>query len=164
MAALFAIMLIIAVDGIGRNFFNAPIKGAYVAIENYLMVAMIFPVVGYTWAERGHISVTLFVSKMPNAVRNLAYLIVLLMGMLFFGLVGYTGLVNTVNALVTHKLTAGLIRWPYWLAYVWMPLGGLMFCLRMVAEFVLGVRSIIKEGISRVVINAGPGQHEGNSD
>lgn len=49
---LFAVMVIVAIDGLMRQVFDIPIKGAYVLVENYLMVAMIFLAFGYTWAKK----------------------------------------------------------------------------------------------------------------
>ncbi len=160
MISLFIIMVVVGLDGLGRHFFNAPIKGAYVLVEKYLMVAMIFLAIGYTWAKKGHIGVTLFYKKMPIAVQNIAYFITLILGLGFMGIIGYTGFESTYSAFAGHHVTSGLIRWPLWLAYVWVFLGALVFCLRLILEFVTGIYLVYKNGFNQYALNPDIESHE----
>lgn len=164
MVALFAIMIVIAVDGLGRQLFHVPLAGAYELIEKYLMVAMIFPVIGYTWSVKGHISMTLFLTKMPKAVQNILYICSVVCAFILFAIITYMGWKTTYSAIVSNKLTSGLVRWPQWLSNVWMPLGGFAFCLRMIAELVVSIQKIVKYGINHVIINEPSSEHDGNSD
>ena len=159
MICLFATVVIVALDGLGRQFFNTPIVGAYVLVEKYLMVAMIFPVIGYTWAQKGHIGVTLFYDKMPLAVQNISHLITLLIGLALFGLIGLTGYDTTVRAITGHQITSGLIRWPLWLSYIWMPIGCFLFCLRLIIEFIVCIDSIRKRGVNNYLVSTGASTH-----
>lgn len=151
--SLFAIMVIVAIDGLLRQFFDSPITGAYVLVENYLMVAMIFSALGYTWAKKSHVSITFLHNKLPIALRNLTYLLILLMGMFIMGVIGYTGFERTVSAFQNNNVTSGLIRWPIWIAYIWLPLGSAIFILRLVLEFFISINQIIRKGIGNVVIS-----------
>lgn len=160
MICLFSIMVVIALDGLGRHFFDSPITGAYVLVEKYLMVAMIFPAIGYTWAKRGHISLTLVLTKMPAAVQNIVHLITLLCGLAIFGLIAYTGFDSTFEAYTRNQVTSGLIRWPLWLAYIWMFLGAAVFCVRLLLELATGLATIIKQGIGGVILNPDVHSHE----
>lgn len=146
---LFIIMFIVSIDGLLRQFFDSPITGAYVLVENYLMVAMIFCALSYTWATKGHISITFVHDKLPLAIRNVTYLFILLIGISVVGVIGYTGFERTLSAFSNNHLTSGLTRWPLWLAYIWIPLGSLMFCLRLLIEFILGIKKILKYGINK---------------
>lgn len=146
-------MVIVAIDGLMRQVFDIPIKGAYVLVENYLMVAMIFLAFGYTWAKKGHISITFIHNKLPIALRNVTYLMILLIGIFIMGIIGYTGLERTITAFQNNNLTSGLIRWPIWLAYIWLPLGSAVLVLRLIAEFVVCMRRIIKKGVNNVSIS-----------
>lgn|SRR5699024_3628474 len=150
---LFLIMIIVAIDGFLRQFFDAPINGAYVLVENYLMVAMIFPAIGYTWAKKGHISITFVHDKLPRAIQNLTYLLTILMGLFIMGLIGYTGYEKTLTAFTANHLTSGLVRWPLWIAYVWVPVGSGIFILRLIIEFIIGLTKIIKHGFNNILIS-----------
>jgi len=132
--SLFAVMAIVGIDALGRNLFDQPITGAYVLIEEYLMPAMIFPLIGYVWMIRAHVGISLLRDRMPSAVRRVLRVSDTLFGLLIFGLITYVGWQNTVAAYQGGELTSGLIRWPIWLALVWMPLGGSLFCLRLLSE------------------------------
>jgi TRAP-type transport system small permease protein len=145
---LFIIMVIVSIDGLLRQFFDAPIVGAYELVEKYLMPAMIFSAISYTWAKKGHIGVTVMYDKMPKAVKNITHLITLLLGMIVISLIGYTGMEKTMMAIAESHTTSGLIRWPLWLAYVWMPIGSFLFFIRLLAEFIITVYQIIKNGLS----------------
>jgi TRAP-type transport system small permease protein len=150
---LFAIMVIVALDGLFRQFFDSPIIGAYELVEKYLMAAMVFPAIGYTWAKRGHIGVTLALEKMPKAVQNITHLITILLAVTVMGLIGYTGAEKTILAFTGNHLTSGLIRWPLWLAYIWMPVGSFLFCLRLIAEFIINIIQIYKQGLNNTLIH-----------
>ncbi|HZK85390.1 MAG TPA: TRAP transporter small permease [Desulfosporosinus sp.] len=160
MICLFAIMVIVSTDGLGRQFFNLPIPGAYVLVEKYLMVAMIFPIIGYTWAQKGHIGVSFFYDKMPKSVQNIAFLITILFGLAIFGLIGYTGYDMTVTALTNHEFTTGLISLPVWVQYIWMPIGCAVFCVHLIAEFVICIIRIRKGGLNKILVSAGASSRE----
>jgi TRAP-type transport system small permease protein len=155
MICLFFIMVIVAFDGLGRQFFDKPIVGAYELVEKYLMTAMIFPVIGYTWAKKGHIGVTIFYEKMPKAIQNIAYLITIIAGLIIFGIIGYTGYDTTYTSYTGNQLTSGLIRWPLWVAYIWMPLGSAIFCVRLIVEFFQSIILIRKNGLNNILLNVG---------
>lgn len=147
------IMVIVAIDGLLRQFFDSPITGAYVLVENYLMVAMIFPALGYTWAQKGHISITFIQGKLSTALQNITYLIIIIISLFFMGLIAYTGFEKTLVAFSGSHITSGLVRWPLWIAYIWVPLGSSIFCLRLIIEFVLGVIKIAQNGLNHFLIS-----------
>lgn len=160
MFCLFAIMVIVSIDGLGRALLDMPITGAYVLVEKYLMVAMIFPVIGFTWAKKGHIGVNVFYDKMPKGVQNIAYLITILFGLFLFAIIGYTGLETTMKAISGHQVTSGLIRWPLWAAYIWMPIGCAVFCIRLIVEFVQCLMLIKKGGLTKILVSTGASSRE----
>ena len=71
-----AIMLLIAVDVIARGILKSGILGSYEIVERMLLVT-IFAAFAFTQTHRGHVHVTLFVSKLPKKL-----------GMVIFGLLG----------------------------------------------------------------------------
>jgi TRAP-type C4-dicarboxylate transport system permease small subunit len=148
---LFVIMVIVGIDGLLRQFFNAPIVGAYELIEKYLMVAMIFPAISYTWAKKGHIGVTLIYKKMPVALQNISHIITIILGLFIMGIIGYTGYETTYTAFAGNHLTSGLIRWPLWVSYVWMPIGSLIFCLRLLIELGVCLNEMRKNGLNKLL-------------
>src|SRR5690625_1587276 len=135
--SLFIIMLIVAVDGLLRHFFNSPIRGAYVLTENYLMVAMIFLFMSYTWRKNKHIAITFVYDKLSITTQNIAYFITLLIGIFIMGLIGITGFDKTFHALSSNHTTSGLVKWPLWLSYIWIPIGSAIFIIRLIAEITL---------------------------
>jgi len=161
MICLFSIAVIIAVDGLGRHFFHSPIVGAYVLVEQYLMVAMIFPVMSYTWASNGHISVNLFYDKMSQIFQNIVYLFTICCALFIIGLIGYTGIESTWDALIGRNTTSGLIRWPLWASFIWMPIGCAVFCLRLLVELITMLRHLSSGGWGSAFRPFGSPAHEG---
>ena len=64
--AFIGVMAIIAIDVIGRKVFQTGIIGSYEIVERMLLI-LIFGAFAYAQTARGHIHVTLFISKMPKA-------------------------------------------------------------------------------------------------
>lgn len=65
--AFVGIMLIIGVDVFLRMAFKRPILGSYEIVERMLLI-LVFAAFAYTQSNRGHIHVTLFLSRFPNFI------------------------------------------------------------------------------------------------
>ncbi|MCA8928847.1 MAG: TRAP transporter small permease [Alphaproteobacteria bacterium] len=92
-AAVFAIMWLIDANVLMRKLFNQPVTGTLEITEGAL-VLIIFLGLAYTQRRRGHIRVTLLTRHFPQWLRNLLYVLVLLIG-------------------------AGLCAWYTWAAYTY---------------------------------------------
>ena len=75
-AAIILIMLLVVVDVIMRKSLRSGILGSYELVERLLLL-LVFAAFAFTQTERGHVHVTLFMSKLPKPV-----------GMFIFGLLG----------------------------------------------------------------------------
>ena len=65
---LVAIMLLIVVDVLLRKLMKTGIVGSYELVERMLLIT-IFAAFAFTQTHRGHIHVTLFLTKLPKTVR-----------------------------------------------------------------------------------------------
>lgn len=147
MISLLLIMVIVATDGLLRQFFDSPIQGAQLLIENYLMVAMIFPAFGYAWAKNRHVSIDYIYDKMPKSIQDILYLITIIITILVMSIIAYTGFQRTLSAFISKEYTQGLVEWPIWLAYIWVFIGASLLWLRMAIEFIQSVIRISKHGL-----------------
>ncbi len=78
-----AVMLIIVVDVLQRKITGTGINGAYELVERILMCG-VFAAFAYTQSLRGHVHVTMFISKLPSKPRFLVF--------------GLTGILSSMGA------------------------------------------------------------------
>jgi TRAP-type C4-dicarboxylate transport system permease small subunit len=78
-AAVFAIMWLIDANVLMRKLFNQPVTGTLEITEGAL-VLIIFLGLAFTQRRRGHIRVTLMTRHFPKWLRDVLYVLVLLIG------------------------------------------------------------------------------------
>lgn len=66
--ALLVMMMVVVVHVIGRNFFSAPIYGG-VEIIGLCGIFLISFAIGYTQLEKGHITIEILLSRLPEAAK-----------------------------------------------------------------------------------------------
>jgi TRAP-type C4-dicarboxylate transport system permease small subunit len=62
---LLCMMVLTICDVIGRYFFNSPVTGAY-EITEVMMITVVFLFIGYTQAQKGHISIDFVIHYDPD--------------------------------------------------------------------------------------------------
>lgn len=134
---LFSVMWIVGVDAVGRNLLSNPLPGAYVLIEEYLMPAMIFPVISYTWMRNDHVGISLLRDRFPSWIQRALRAVDILLALTLFSIIAYVGWANLSDAYQKGLVTSGLIRWPIWLGLIAIPLGSIMFCARLLSELIV---------------------------
>jgi TRAP-type C4-dicarboxylate transport system permease small subunit len=134
--AVFIMMILITADAVMRYVFNQSIVGAYHFSEKYLMVIIVFLSISYVWKLGGHIRIDLLTQYMPNKlVRALDVIYTLAAAFLLF-FIGYQAMLSTHDAYVNNYVAAGLIPWPTWLSWVWIPIGAFIFTIRLLLNVV----------------------------
>ena len=92
-------VMLTVIDVCLRYIFNSPIIGSYELTE-FMMAILVFASVGYTMAVKGHVSVDLVVTKLPDRVRALLEAIT---SLLAFGLFAVAAWRNVLHAGTTWK-------------------------------------------------------------
>lgn len=134
--AAFIMMILTTADTLMRYVFNHPIIGAYYFSENYLMVIIVFLSISYVWKLGGHIRIDLFIQYMPKrVVRVLDIIYALAVACLMF-VIGYQAMLMTQEAFVNNNVAAGIIPWPTWLSWIWIPIGAYIFTIRLLLSVV----------------------------
>lgn len=129
--ALFVMMILTTVDAIMRYVFNHALIGAYTFTENYLMVIVAFLSMSYVMKLKGHIRIEFLTERMPKSLAKWLNVIYLLAAAGFMFAVGYKSMHVTWEAYVRNYVATGVIPWPTWLSWVWVPLGAYLFTLRL---------------------------------
>lgn len=135
-AAIFIMMFLITADAVSRYLFHQSIIGVYEFTERYLMISAVFLSMSYVMKLDGHIKLDLFIDRLPKKVSSVFNLLFLLLGAAFVFCIGYQGMIMTYDAWVNNITGTGLIPWPVWLSYIWVPIGAYLFTLRLLLQFI----------------------------
>ena len=137
---LFLLMIAGSADVLGRYLFNAPINGTME--RGQLMLAMMVVLSwGYTQIKKGHVSVALFVAQFPPRLRSLSELSTSVVTLALFILIVWQ---SAIMALETHQSgeVVYVIHWPLAPFQLFVPLGGVVFCLVLILEIIRNVRQL----------------------
>lgn len=135
--ALLVMMVLTSLDALSRYFFSHSITGAYEITERYLMIILVFLSMSYVLKVNGHIRLDILFERFSQKVRNVLNIIFYIMIAVFAFFMGYEGLLITINALKNNLIMSGLIDFPLWLSYIWIPIGSFVLMIRLVLNVIL---------------------------
>jgi TRAP-type C4-dicarboxylate transport system permease small subunit len=81
-ALIFLLMVMLLIEVLTRYVLNAPLSISE-ELGGYLLVAITFIGLAYTWKEKGHVRVVLLVSRMPEKIKQWLRLATLLLAVAF---------------------------------------------------------------------------------
>jgi TRAP-type C4-dicarboxylate transport system permease small subunit len=128
----------------GRYLFRAPIRSTY-ELTGLFMVFMICLGWPRTTEVRGHVSVDILTSRLPNSVRHVLELIMLLFGLISFILMTWSSILTAGQFSRANNCT-DLLRIPYAPVSLLMALGSFLVSVILFFQFVHGVARLPKGG------------------
>ncbi len=128
----------------GRYLFRAPIRSTY-ELTGLFMVLMICLGWPRTTEVRGHVSVDILTSRLPNSVRRVLELIMLLFGLTSFILMTWSSILTAGQFSRANNCT-DLLRIPYAPVSLLMALGAFLVSVILFFQFVHGVAKLSKRG------------------
>lgn len=126
-----AMMLLTAFDAISRYVFEAGITGAYEVTERYLMVILVFLSISYVQKVDGHIRLDILFERFPQKLQDSLNIVYYLLAAALMFFIGYGGAMITYNAVVNNLQMSGLVNYPLWLSYIWIPIGSFLVVIRL---------------------------------
>ncbi len=132
--ALLFMMLLTSVDVIGRNFFNKPILGAYELTE-FMVLILIFSFIGYTQANKSHVSVDLFMIFFPEKVRAFIELFNHLVCLAMMALITWMGIDKVMDLMEAGESSPNLAIPSYPFA-IFMVLGCAVMCVEYIRDII----------------------------
>jgi len=127
---------------IGRYLFRAPVKSTY-ELTGIFMVLMICLGWPRTTEVKGHVSVDILTSRLPNSIKRVLELIMLLIGLTSFILMTWSSILTAVQYNKLGSCT-DLLRIPYLPVGMLMALGSFMVSIILFFQFVHGVEKLSK--------------------
>lgn len=133
---LFVMTLLIACDALGRYLLHRPIIGVLEVTESFLMVGIVFLVMGHVYKIGKHVRVE-FLSKYlpPSIIRFLWTGFDLLTFVLYF-LIAVRAWEQAHNAWRLNQYTAGAVALPLFPAYLIVVAGTGLLCVRLLVSIV----------------------------
>ncbi len=126
----------------GRYLFRAPIKFTY-ELTGIFMVLMICLGWPRTTEVRGHVSVDILTSRLPNSIKRVLELITLLLGLIAFILMTWSSILTAVQYDKLGSCT-DLLKIPYLPIGLLMALGAFMVSIILLFQFIHGVEKLSK--------------------
>lgn len=133
---LLATMLTVTLDVVMRYGFNAPLGWVYDLVSQYLMVGAFFLAVSETLRRGGHVAVDVFRHAMSRPVRRVLDIVtaVLILPVLLAMVV--TGWDSLSRAFIRGEMITGVVTWPTWASYIFVPIGIGLLLIRVTVHLV----------------------------
>ncbi|WP_179151842.1 TRAP transporter small permease [Oceanobacillus senegalensis] len=145
--ALVIMMILTSLDALSRYIFSQSIIGAYEITEMYLMVILVFLSMSYVQKIDGHIRLDILFERLPSRLQDTLNIVYYLLGALLMGFIGYQGLLMSLNAWQNNLVMSGLINFPLWLSYIWVPIGSFLIMIRQIILSIMLILGIPKEEV-----------------
>ena len=142
---IFFLMVMLLVEVLTRYILRSPLSIAD-EIGGYLLVAITFMGLAYTWKEKGHVRVSLLISRLPAKIGHLLRFITLILATLFtlplmkacFDLIS--------DSLLFESRSGSWLRTPLAYPQTILLIGAIMLFLQLVAEIIKATIAIGKSG------------------
>lgn len=128
-----AIILVTAVDVIGRYALNQALGWAY-DTALVLLIGLVFLSIPSIQAARGHVAVDVLYSHLPPMGKLSMACLHVLAGAFAFGLIGWKNLEYAVEAARMGWVYGGFGAIPTWVPYGCIGLGSTMMAVRMIEQ------------------------------
>lgn len=120
-------------DITARHVVVRPISGTYETMRLMLAVVVFFPF-AYVQMLRLQITVTIVAKRLPQKLQEMLNLIWMLMALFGFVILGWQGIIGTLEAVQTHDVTIGLIPVPTAPARGVIAFGCVMLTIRLLRQ------------------------------
>ena len=142
------IVLITAVDVVGRYAFNQALGWAY-DTALVLMIAVVFLSISSIQAARGHVAVEVLYQHLPPMGRLVMACLHFVAGALGFGLIGWKNLEHAAEAARMGWVYGGFGAIPTWLPYGCIGVGSTLLAIRLVEQLL----SMLLQGSQSHLLN-----------
>jgi TRAP-type C4-dicarboxylate transport system permease small subunit len=126
---LIPLMIITAVDVLGRDIFNHPIPGS-VELSQYMLSVFILLGFAYTQQVKAHVTVSLFTSRLPYHAQLILRIITTLLILLISCVIAWQGWVVGIE----EKTVSDMLRVPQYPFRLLVSFAAFMLCLQLLID------------------------------
>lgn len=139
MFLLIPMMLLTAADVIGRAVWTRPIPGA-VELSSYMLNVFILLGVAYTHQARGHVRVSMLISRLPEKAEIILDIIATLLSLFILAILAWQGWVVGIE----ETSVSDMLRIPQMPFRLLVSLAGLFLCLELLIDLSASVRKLVR--------------------
>ena len=132
---IFFLMVMLLVEVLTRYILRSPLSIAE-ELGGYLLVAITFMGLAYTWKERGHVRVTLLINRLPAKLAHLLRFLTLLLAALFTIPLMKACYDLIADSLLFESRSGSWLRTPLAYPQTILLIGAVMLFLQLVAEII----------------------------
>ena len=108
----------------------------------YMLVALSFLGMAYTWKEKGHVRITALVSRLPSKVSSWLRLITLVLGFAFILAITQSSYAFLIASFERGATSSTYFRTPLQGPHMTIPIGFTILALVLIVEIIKAIRSI----------------------
>jgi len=139
MFLLIPMMLLTTVDVIGRAVWTRPIPGA-VELSSYMLNVFILLGVAYTHQAKGHVRVSMLISRLPEQAETILDIIATLLSLFILAILAWQGWVVGIE----EVSVSDMLRIPQMPFRLLVSLAGLFLCLELLIDLSASVGKLIR--------------------
>ena len=126
---LIPLMIITAVDVVGRDVFNHPIPGT-VELSQYMLAVFILLGFAYAHQVKAHVAVSIITSRLSQNAQLILNIITTLIGLFIFSILAWQGLVVGVE----ERTVSDMLRVPQYPFRVLVAVAAFSVCLELLVD------------------------------
>ncbi len=139
MVLLIPMMLLTAGDIIGRAVWARPIPGA-VELSSYMLAVFILLGVAYTHQVKGHVRVSMLVSRLPERWGLLLDAMTILLSLFIISILAWQGWVVGIE----ERTVSDMLRIPQWPFRLLVSVAGVLLCLELLIDLADCLRKLVR--------------------
>ncbi|MBW1716092.1 MAG: TRAP transporter small permease [Deltaproteobacteria bacterium] len=139
MVLLIPMMLITAGDIIGRAVWSRPIPGA-VELSSYMLAVFILLGVAYTHQVKGHVRVTMLVSRLPERAGLLLDAMTTILSLFMISILAWQGWVVGIE----ERTVSDMLRVPQLPFRLLVSVAGVLLCLELLIDLADSLRKLVR--------------------
>jgi TRAP-type C4-dicarboxylate transport system permease small subunit len=125
-------MVLVSSDALLRYAFNAPLAFQYTLTEDYLLIGIIVMAMSWGFRTGGYIRIAGLAALLPSQLMNFLIRAGILVSSAYVGVLAWTAGRRFVAVFMSNEAKIGVIDWPTWLSWIWIPVGCGLLALRLV--------------------------------
>jgi len=136
---LIPLMIITAVDVVGRDVFNHPIPGT-VELSQYMLAVFILLGFAYAHQVKAHVAVSIITSRLSQNAQFILNLITTLIGLFIFSILAWQGLVVGVE----ERTVSDMLRVPQYPFRILVAVAAFSVCLELLVDVEETVNKLVR--------------------
>ena len=126
---LIPLMLMTAIDVVGRDLFTHPIPGA-IELSEFMLAVFILLGIPYTHQVRGFVEVSVFISRLPARARSIFNLMATLLSLFIFSILAWQGVVVAIG----ERTVSDMLRVPQYPFRLLIAVSAFLVCLQLLID------------------------------